>query len=145
MAMWSLTAEKKEELLRKKDDKQKELDDLRKTSKEQLWERDLEEFLTKLDEVEAKEREDDLVFYFLTKVYTKKMLTNFKPGVDQERSNFKSWKEGSKSRSFALSSRCSVAPRIPEELKTKVAKAAAAKDRKEGKVGTTTPSLNSFK
>jgi len=38
-----------------------------------------------------------------------------------------------------------VAPRIPEELKTKVAKAAAAKDRKEGKVGTTTPSLNSFK
>lgn len=77
MAMWSLTAEKKEELLRKKDDKQKELDDLRKTSKEQLWERDLEEFLTKLDEVEAKEREDDLVFYFLTKVYTKKVLTNF--------------------------------------------------------------------
>jgi hypothetical protein len=27
-----------------------------------------------------------------------------------------------------------VAPKIPEELRTKVAKAAAAKDRKEGKV-----------
>lgn len=60
--MWSLTAEKIEELLRKKDDKHKELEDLKRTSKEELWERDLKEFLTKLDEVELKEREDDVVF-----------------------------------------------------------------------------------
>ncbi len=59
--MWSLTAEKIEELVRKKDDKHKELDDLKRTSKEELWERDLNEFLKKLDEIEAKEREEDLV------------------------------------------------------------------------------------
>lgn len=61
MAMWSLTAEKKDELIRKKEEKQKELDELRRTSKEDMWRRDLREFLKKLDEVESKEREDDSV------------------------------------------------------------------------------------
>jgi hypothetical protein len=64
MAMWSLTAEKKDELIRKKEEKQKELDELRRTSKEDMWRKDLKEFLKKLDEVEAKEREDDSVSVF---------------------------------------------------------------------------------
>jgi hypothetical protein len=34
---------------------------LRRTSKEDLWKRDLKEFLEKLDEVEQKEREDSVV------------------------------------------------------------------------------------
>ncbi len=62
--MWSLTAEKKDELIRKKEEKQKELDELRRTSKEDMWRKDLKEFLKKLDEVEAKEREDDSVSVF---------------------------------------------------------------------------------
>ena len=60
MAMWSLTLEKKEELLRKKEEKHKELEKLRGTTKEQLWLTDLDEFLEKLNEVEEKEREDAL-------------------------------------------------------------------------------------
>ena len=42
MAMWSLTFEKKEELLRKKDEKVHELNVLRGTSKEDLWRKDLQ-------------------------------------------------------------------------------------------------------
>merc|ERR1711997_550349 len=58
MPMWNLTQEKKEELLRKKQEKHQELNNLRATSKEDLWRTDLTEFLQKLDEVEQKQLED---------------------------------------------------------------------------------------
>jgi DNA topoisomerase-2 len=58
MHMWSLTLEKKEELLRKKQEKHQELEKLRATSKEQLWKEDLTKFLEKLDEVEQKQLEN---------------------------------------------------------------------------------------
>merc|ERR1712228_510664 len=56
MPMWNLTQEKKEELLRKKQEKHQELNNLRATSKEDLWRTDLTEFLQKLDEVEQKKK-----------------------------------------------------------------------------------------
>merc|ERR1719369_2480863 len=59
MPMWNLTKEKKEELCKKRDDKQQELERLKATSKEQLSETDLDEFSSKLDEVEAKEEAED--------------------------------------------------------------------------------------
>src|SRR5205823_6640350 len=46
-----------EELLKKRDDKKAELDKLRKTSPETLWENDLDAFLEELDIVETQERE----------------------------------------------------------------------------------------
>merc|ERR1719300_694775 len=49
----------KEEIIRKRDEKSQELKKLQGTTKEQLWERDLDEFSTKLDEVEAKEAEEN--------------------------------------------------------------------------------------
>merc|ERR1712141_757150 len=55
---WNLTQEKKEELLRKKQEKHQELNNLKATSKEDLWRADLTEFLQKLDEVEQKQLED---------------------------------------------------------------------------------------
>jgi len=58
MPMWNLTQEKKEELLRKKQEKHQELNNLKATSKEDLWRADLTEFLQKLDEVEQKQLED---------------------------------------------------------------------------------------
>ena len=58
MAMWSLTLERKEELLRKKQEKKKELDKLNSTSKEDMWRADLKEFVKNLDEFEKKQRED---------------------------------------------------------------------------------------
>jgi hypothetical protein len=59
--MWNLTLEKKEELLRKKQEKHLELEKLRATSKEHIWRDDLTEFLKKLDEVEQKQLENQEV------------------------------------------------------------------------------------
>merc|ERR1719495_3105862 len=59
MPMWNLTQEKIDELCKKRDEKRQELNELKATSKEELWRRDLREFLAKLDEVEEGERMDD--------------------------------------------------------------------------------------
>merc|ERR1712203_521921 len=59
MPMWSLTNERKEDLLKKKEEKKKELNDLRATSKEDLWRMDLKEFIQKLDEVEKKKQDEE--------------------------------------------------------------------------------------
>lgn len=60
MSFWHLTLEKKNELLRKKDEKCTELEILKKKSPSDLWNEDLDELLQKLDEVEEKERLDEL-------------------------------------------------------------------------------------
>ncbi|XP_064478636.1 DNA topoisomerase 2-alpha-like [Ornithodoros turicata] len=59
MPLWSLTRERKEDLLKKRDEKRAELEALRKKSPEHLWEEDLTAFEAKLDEVEKQEREDE--------------------------------------------------------------------------------------
>merc|ERR1712203_1105648 len=56
MAMWSLTQEKIDDLLKKKGDKHKELKKLKEKSPSMLWNDDLDEFLEKLEEVEEKEK-----------------------------------------------------------------------------------------
>ncbi|XP_021370186.1 DNA topoisomerase 2-alpha-like isoform X2 [Mizuhopecten yessoensis] len=61
MSLWSLSREKKEELLKQKEAKSKELSDLRHKTKTDLWKDDLEEFLTVLDEVEQQEKDDEVV------------------------------------------------------------------------------------
>uniref|UniRef100_T1JG36 DNA topoisomerase 2 n=1 Tax=Strigamia maritima TaxID=126957 RepID=T1JG36_STRMM len=59
MAMLSLTKEKKEELLAKRDEKLVELRDLQSKSPSDMWREDLDAFLEELDLVEAKEQEDE--------------------------------------------------------------------------------------
>uniref|UniRef100_A0A8D8TSL7 DNA topoisomerase 2 n=1 Tax=Cacopsylla melanoneura TaxID=428564 RepID=A0A8D8TSL7_9HEMI len=59
MTFWSLTMERKNELLKKRDDKMTELNILKKKSPADLWMDDLNELREKLDEVERKEREDE--------------------------------------------------------------------------------------
>merc|ERR1712098_908651 len=54
MPMWNLTQEKKDAIIKQRDDKKQELKKLQGTTKEQLWERDLDEFSAKLDEMKAK-------------------------------------------------------------------------------------------
>ena len=49
MALWCLTKEKKDELLKQRDNKADELYQLRKKSKEDLWLDDLSNFLVELD------------------------------------------------------------------------------------------------
>ena len=58
MPLWEITQEKIDELREEKEKKEQDLEDLRATPKEDLWRRDLEEFLTKLDEVEETERQE---------------------------------------------------------------------------------------
>nr|XP_020476493.1 DNA topoisomerase 2-beta isoform X2 [Monopterus albus] len=58
MPLWCLTKEKVEELLKQRDHKRGELNDLQKKSSEELWKEDLAVFIEELDNVEAQEREE---------------------------------------------------------------------------------------
>jgi len=58
MSLWSLTFEKVEEIKKLKDVKMQELEELKKTTIEMMWDRDLEALLKALGEVEAIEAED---------------------------------------------------------------------------------------
>ncbi|OCT75872.1 DNA topoisomerase 2-beta isoform X1 [Xenopus laevis] len=58
MSLWSLSKEKVDELVRQRDIKSKELNDLRRKSPSDLWKEDLAAFVEELDRVEAQEKED---------------------------------------------------------------------------------------
>jgi DNA topoisomerase-2 len=51
MPMWNLTQEKKDDICKKRDEKQKDLRTLQATTKEDMWRTDLDDFIAKLDEV----------------------------------------------------------------------------------------------
>nr|CAD7454987.1 unnamed protein product [Timema tahoe] len=59
MTMWTLTLEKKEELLRKRDEKLQELQTLQAKTPSRLWDDDLNALLEELEKVEAKEVEEE--------------------------------------------------------------------------------------
>lgn len=112
MAMWSLTKERKEQLLRQKQEKHQELDKLRATSKEDIWRHDLREFVKKLDEYEQKQLED----------------RKEKP------------KKGNKKKtivgpSYGASEGIRVVPQISDEMKKKASTAVEQKKKKESKSG----------
>jgi len=124
MPMWNLTQEKKDEICRKRDDKQQELEKLKSTTKEELWEADLEEFMQKLDEVEAKEAAEDAAA----------------PGDGGGGGGGKVGAKKGKAKKGAVkietlpsAAGIRVVPRIAEELKLKTAKIIAAKERKANK------------
>lgn len=59
MAMWNLTKEKKDALLKKRDEKLQEVDKLKKKTEKDLWTDDLNEFMAALDKQEQKERDEE--------------------------------------------------------------------------------------
>ncbi|XP_044767164.1 DNA topoisomerase 2 [Coccinella septempunctata] len=59
MSMWMLTEERKNELLRQRDNKVHELNILKSKTNADLWSDDLNQFLEKLDEIEEKERKEE--------------------------------------------------------------------------------------
>ena len=67
MNFWNITYEKVEELLKQKEMKEKELDELKNTTIETLWIKDLDNFLEELDKYEQQEEEDRLVAEKLNK------------------------------------------------------------------------------
>ncbi|KAK1173443.1 DNA topoisomerase 2-beta-like isoform X2 [Acipenser oxyrinchus oxyrinchus] len=58
MPLWCLTKEKVQELLKQRDTKKMELDDLERKTPCDLWKEDLAAFVEELDRVEAQEKED---------------------------------------------------------------------------------------
>merc|ERR1719469_822811 len=122
MPMWNLTEEKKNAILKNRDEKQAELKKLQGTSKEAMWETDLETFLAKLDEVETEEALADAAG--LAGKNTKKQAKGGRKGGG-----------GATLKQEALPSPMGirVAPRIGDDLRVKAAKAVAQKERKEMK------------
>lgn len=57
--MWMLTLEKKNQLLKQRDEKMMELNILREKTPADLWREDLDAFSVKLDQVEEKERQEE--------------------------------------------------------------------------------------
>merc|ERR1719500_507247 len=124
MPMWNLTKEKKDELCRKRDDKQQELENLKAKSKEELWQDDLDEFMTKLDEVEAKEAAEDA---------SDPGNGGGGGGGGKGSKKGKAKKGLVKVETLPSAAGIRVVPRIAEELKLKTAKIVAAKERKANK------------
>nr|CAB3267169.1 DNA topoisomerase 2-alpha [Phallusia mammillata] len=58
MPLWSLSKERKDDLLKQRDAKMQELENLRLKTPINLWEDDLNKFMDELEKVEQKERED---------------------------------------------------------------------------------------
>ncbi|XP_031456500.1 DNA topoisomerase 2-alpha [Phasianus colchicus] len=60
MPLWYLTKEKKDELCKQRDNKEKELEDLKCKNPSDLWKEDLAAFVEELDAVEAKQMQDEM-------------------------------------------------------------------------------------
>ncbi|XP_009980526.1 PREDICTED: DNA topoisomerase 2-alpha, partial [Tauraco erythrolophus] len=60
MPLWYLTKEKKDELCKQRDNKEKELENLKCKSASDLWKEDLAAFIEELDAVEAKQIQDEM-------------------------------------------------------------------------------------
>ncbi|XP_011051351.1 PREDICTED: DNA topoisomerase 2 isoform X1 [Acromyrmex echinatior] len=108
MTMWSLTREKKEDLLRQRDEKIAELKRLQARTPIDLWKEDLDNLLTELNKVEDKEQKEQMK----TKQTVKKPPSRFYSKMEDTRR---------------------IVPVINVELKKKIEKAdIVSKDKKEG-------------
>ncbi|XP_043801173.1 DNA topoisomerase 2 isoform X1 [Apis laboriosa] len=107
MTLWSLTKEKKDELLRQKDDKLAELKRLQARTPISLWKEDLDNLLNELNRLEEKERKEEQK----SKQCIKKPPSKYYTSDDIRR----------------------IVPIIDTELKRKIEKAdIVSKDKKEG-------------
>lgn len=124
--MWTLTKEKKDELLKKRDEKVHEMEELKKKSPSNLWEDDLDYLLKELDDVEAAEREEDAP--------QNKKLAAAKP---KKRNNLVA-------EVLPSPTAQRIVPRIDEETKRKMERAAAYKDKAKKPKKTAAVDLDEF-
>ncbi|KAH9638562.1 hypothetical protein HF086_000963 [Spodoptera exigua] len=106
MSMWMLTKEKKDELLKQRDQKLSELNALKAKTAAMLWREDLDEFLIKLEDVEEKERQEEMS---TANKKNRKSLMDIAPSENGRR----------------------VEPKISEDLIKRIQAAEKAKTRKE--------------
>ncbi|XP_044583861.1 DNA topoisomerase 2 isoform X2 [Cotesia glomerata] len=106
MTMWSLTREKKDELLKQRDEKVAEVQRLQGKTPISLWREDLDALLAEMDKVEAKEAKED----------GKSAKLNKKPVKIPKAENIRK-----------------IEPVVDNELKKRIEKAdAVSKDKKDG-------------
>ncbi|XP_053982250.1 DNA topoisomerase 2 isoform X2 [Hylaeus volcanicus] len=89
MTLWSLTKEKKDELLRQRDDKLAELKRLQARSPVSLWKEDLNNLLSELNKLEEKEQKEELKSAKLikkppSKIYASNSIRRIVPVIDTE-------------------------------------------------------------
>nr|XP_003704530.2 PREDICTED: DNA topoisomerase 2 isoform X2 [Megachile rotundata] len=106
MTLWSLTKERKDELLRQRDEKLAELKRLQARSPVSLWKEDLDNLLSELNKLEEKERKEEQK----SRQTIKKPPQKFYSSDEMRR----------------------VAPVIDTELKKKIERADVTKDKKDG-------------
>lgn len=116
MPMWNLTQEKKDNLCKNRDDRNQELKNLQALSIKTMWRKDLDDFITKLDEVEKKENED-LAEAAANAAKMKKTAGKKGKGIKME--------------ALPSAHAIRVDPVIADDLKAKASKAVAAKERKD--------------
>jgi len=126
MQMWSLTKEKKDELLKQRDTKTDELYKLKKKSPTDLWTDDLDVFMEELDKYEAMEEAEA------------KAEVPIKDEDSKKRKKMNKIKHEYKPSPHGIR----VEPRIDPALRIKAEKAAASKKRKQDKKGTDAGTLN---
>merc|ERR1740123_1465628 len=114
--MWNLTQEKKDNLCKNRDDRNQELKNLQALSIKTMWRKDLDDFITKLDEVEKKENED-LAEAAANAAKMKKTAGKKGKGIKME--------------ALPSAHAIRVDPVIADDLKAKASKAVAAKERKD--------------
>ncbi|XP_077291439.1 DNA topoisomerase 2 isoform X2 [Arctopsyche grandis] len=116
MSMWMLTKEKKDELLKKKDQKLAEMSILKAKTPTTLWKDDLDAFISKLDELEDKERKEELETM-------KKSFDSAKRTKNKHQNNLKDF--------FPSSDGSRVEPRINDDLMKRILAAEKLKLKKE--------------
>ncbi|XP_061714729.1 DNA topoisomerase 2 [Cydia pomonella] len=120
MSMWMLTKEKKDELLKQRDQKLSELEALKKKTPAMLWREDLDAFLIKLEDVEEKERQEELT---TNKKTAKALMDRMKANKNKSRKSMLDIAPSTNGRR--------VEPKISEDLIKRIQAAEKAKTRKE--------------
>lgn len=130
MKMWALTLERKNEILKNRDDKRQELKVLKDRTPEDLWHTDLDTFMEQLDIVEAEERDE-------AKPVKKRKKARGDDDDDDDDEDFqigKAAKKKTKKVNDANETKPSafgerIVPQVDQELKKKFEKAAALKEK----------------
>ena len=117
MPMWNLTQEKKDNLIKNRDERKQELRKLQATTIQEFWTKDLDDFLAKLDEVEAKE---NAVAQAAQDAFSKMKKAAKGKGS-----------KGMKVEALPSAHAIRIDPVIADDLKQKASKAVAAKERKD--------------
>lgn len=128
MTMWSLTKEKKDDLLRQRDEKIAELKRLQVRTPMSLWKEDLDNLLTELNKVRFASKANQFHSFLIASYFIQ-----LEEKEQKEQKKTKQTEKKPPSRFYKTEDTRRIAPVIDVELKKKIEKAdIVSKDKKEG-------------